>query len=55
VDMAEALYRLALAQQQAGDAAGAKRSVLGALEIAPGYPAAQRLLLDLVGGAEVRR
>jgi Tfp pilus assembly protein PilF len=55
VDMAEALYQLARAQQQAGDPAGAKRSVLGALEIAPGYPAAQRLLLDLVGGSEARR
>jgi tetratricopeptide (TPR) repeat protein len=50
VDMAEALYELALAQVAAGDLAGAKRSVLGSLEIAPGYPAAQDLLLEIIGG-----
>ena len=48
VDMAEALYQLARAQVGAGDLADAKRSVLGALEIAPGFPAAQDLLLAIV-------
>ena len=48
VDIAEALFQLARAQFTAGDLAAAKKSVLGALEIAPEYPAAQDLLLDLV-------
>jgi len=47
--------RLAVeAQQQLvpGDLAGARRSVLGSLEIAPGYPDAQELLLTIIGGNE---
>ena len=49
-DRAEALYRLAVAQRDAGDAAGARRTVLRALEIAPNYEAALELLLELRGG-----
>ena len=49
VDMAEALLQLARAQFNVGDLAAAKQSVLGSLEIAPEYPAAQDLLLDIVG------
>lgn len=52
VDMAEALYLLAKAEYDGDDLAAARRSVLGALEIAPGYPAAQDLLLAIVGGPE---
>ena len=48
-DRAEALYRLALAQRDAGQAEQARRTVLRALEVAPGYDPAQELLLDLVG------
>jgi tetratricopeptide (TPR) repeat protein len=48
-DRAEAQYLLALAQRDAGDAAGARRSVLRALEIAPNYDAALELLLELRG------
>lgn len=47
VDRASALYELARAQQEAGDAAGARRSVLRSLEEAPNYPEAQMLLLHL--------
>jgi len=47
VDRAGAYYELARAQMEAGDLAGARRSVLGALELAPSYPAAQELLLEL--------
>lgn len=46
-DRAEAWYRLALAYRGAGDAAQARRAVLRALETAPGYAAAQELLLQL--------
>lgn len=49
-DMAEAYYRLAVAQRDAGDSEGARRSVLGALEIAPNYEAALELLLEIRGG-----
>jgi len=45
VDRAEALYRLAVAQHEAGDLAAARRSVMGALEIAPNYDEALELLL----------
>jgi tetratricopeptide (TPR) repeat protein len=53
-DRAEALYRLALAQRDAGDRAGARTSVLRALEVAPNFDAALELLLELrgVGGGE---
>ncbi len=47
VDRAEALYQLALALYQSGDAAGARREVLHALEAAPGFEKAQSLLLRI--------
>jgi len=52
-DRADALYRLALAQRDAGDPAAARRSVLRSLEVAPMFEAALELLLELrgVGGA----
>ncbi|HEX6057734.1 MAG TPA: tetratricopeptide repeat protein [Gemmatimonadaceae bacterium] len=50
VDRAEALYRLALAQREAGDATGARRTVLEALERAPDFARAQELLLGLSDG-----
>ena len=49
VDRAEAYYRLAVAQRDAGDLEGARRSVMGALEIAPNYEAALEFLLELRG------
>jgi tetratricopeptide (TPR) repeat protein len=49
-DRAEALYRLALAYERAGDVAEARRAVLRALEEAPNYEKAQELLLRLRGG-----
>lgn len=48
-DRAVALYELALAQHRAGRPDSARRTVLRALEVAPGYDPAQELLLDLVG------
>ena len=53
-DLAEAWYRLALAQHVAGRIDDARASVLRSLEIAPAYPAAQELLLAIVGGEEAR-
>lgn len=50
VDMAQARYDLADALHRAGDAAAARSEVLKALEIAPSFPAAQRLLLELRRG-----
>ena len=50
-DRAEALYLLAVAQRDAGEPAAARRSVLLALEIAPNYPQALDLLLELRAGA----
>ncbi len=47
VDRAAAHYNLALALEAAGDKAAGKTEVLKALEIAPGYAAAQELLLRL--------
>jgi len=47
VDRAEALYQLALAHFEAGDAAQARRAVLQALETAPNFDKAQELLLKL--------
>jgi tetratricopeptide (TPR) repeat protein len=47
VDRPEALYQLARAQKLAGDAAGARRTVLQALELAPRFRRAQALLLEL--------
>jgi tetratricopeptide (TPR) repeat protein len=49
VDRAEALYLLAVAERDAGDASAARRSVLRALEIAPSYASALELLLELRG------
>ena len=48
-DRPEALYQLALALAEAGDAAGARREVLRALELAPRFQRAQELLLRLHG------
>jgi tetratricopeptide (TPR) repeat protein len=47
VDRPEALYQLALALVDAGDATAARREVLHALEIAPRFQRAQDLLLRL--------
>ncbi len=52
IDRADALYRLALAQRDAGDPAGARGSVLAALEVAPNFEAALELLLELRSGRE---
>ena len=49
-DLAQAHYRLALAQHRGGDANAARRSVLDALEIAPNYEEALDLLLEIRGG-----
>lgn len=46
-DRVEALYQLALAYADAGDAASARREVLRALELAPNYSKAQDLLLRI--------
>jgi tetratricopeptide (TPR) repeat protein len=47
VDRAEALYQLALAYYEAGEAQAARREVLRALEDAPNFEKAQELLLKL--------
>ena len=47
VDRAEALYQLALAYFEAGEAQSARREVLRALEDAPNFEKAQELLLRL--------
>jgi tetratricopeptide (TPR) repeat protein len=52
VDRPEALYQLAVAYLEAGDAAAARREVLRALELAPGFGKAQELLLRLHGSAD---
>jgi tetratricopeptide (TPR) repeat protein len=49
VDLADAHYQLARALLAAGRRDEARRQVLRSLEIAPGYAAAQDLLLDLRG------
>jgi tetratricopeptide (TPR) repeat protein len=49
VDRSDALYRLALAYEAAGEAAAARREVVRALELAPNFVAAQELLLRLRG------
>jgi Flp pilus assembly protein TadD len=48
-DKAEAHYRLATAYRKLSDARSARREILLALEIAPGYRPAQQLLLELTG------
>jgi tetratricopeptide (TPR) repeat protein len=50
VDRASALYRLAVAERDAGDTVAARRSVLRALEIAPNHAGALELLLELRAG-----
>lgn len=54
VDRSEALYQLALAQFQGNDLTAARRNVLAALELAPGFERAQSLLLQIrrAGGTE---
>jgi tetratricopeptide (TPR) repeat protein len=52
VDEPEAFYRLAVALLDAGDAAGARKEVLRALELAPRFQRAQELLLRLHRGAQ---
>ncbi|MDH3456295.1 MAG: tetratricopeptide repeat protein [Gemmatimonadota bacterium] len=47
VDRAEAQYQLARAYMGAGDRENARHTVLRALEIAPGFEAAQDLLLEI--------
>lgn len=49
VDRAQALYLLAVAQREAGDVRGARRSIMGALDIAPNYEEALEFLLALRG------
>ena len=49
VDRAEALYQLALAYREAGDAASARKTILLALEDAPNFEKAQTLLLTIHG------
>jgi Flp pilus assembly protein TadD len=48
-DRAQALYRLAVAQHEAGDPEAARRSIVAALEIAPNYEEALEFLLVLRG------
>ncbi|HEY6220167.1 MAG TPA: hypothetical protein VIV65_08915, partial [Gemmatimonadaceae bacterium] len=55
VDMAGAYYQLAVAQNDAGDQTGARRSVVRSLEIAPNFILAQELLLKLHGGTQEDR
>ena len=50
VDRAGAWYQLAVAQDEAGNGAAARRAVLHALEEAPNFQLAQELLLKLHGG-----
>ncbi len=47
VDRASALYRLAFAHDRRGDTRAARRAVVAALELAPGYREAQELLLAI--------
>ncbi len=47
VDMADARYRLARARLGAGDVTAARRELLRALELAPGFEQALELLLEL--------
>jgi tetratricopeptide (TPR) repeat protein len=53
-DPVEVHYRLARLLQQEGEVAAAKRHTLRALEEAPRFRDAQRLLLELAGGATSR-
>ena len=49
LDMASAHFDVARAYLAAGDKAKAEESVLAALEAAPGYKPAQKLLLEIEG------
>jgi tetratricopeptide (TPR) repeat protein len=49
LDMASAQFDVAKAYLAAGDKAKAEDSVLGSLEVAPGYQPAQKLLLEIEG------
>ena len=49
VDRAGTHYRLARAYWALGNGQGARQEVLAALEIAPGYRQAQKLLLEVAG------
>ena len=49
-DMAEALYLLAVAHQDAGDRMSARRAILQALDLAPNYEEALELLLEIRAG-----
>jgi tetratricopeptide (TPR) repeat protein len=51
-DMATAWYRLAQAQYQLGDLESSQAHLLQALDVAPNFRPAQRLLLKLAGGAQ---
>ena len=51
VDRAEALYQLALAHHEAGNASAARSEVLRALEEAPNFEKAQTLLLTIRGSS----
>jgi len=51
-DRAQGLYDLALAYYEAGDARSAKRELLRALEIAPGFKEGLALLVKLSAGSE---
>jgi Flp pilus assembly protein TadD len=52
VDRAGAYYELAAAQLRAGETDGARASVLSALELAPRFPEAQDLLIEIMQGAQ---
>jgi tetratricopeptide (TPR) repeat protein len=52
-DAAQAYYELALAEQAAGNREGARRAVMGALEIAPNFEEALELLLALRGSGRL--
>jgi tetratricopeptide (TPR) repeat protein len=49
-DMATAWYRVASARAALGDKSGAQANLLEALDIAPNFRPAQKLLLELAGG-----
>jgi Flp pilus assembly protein TadD len=51
IDQASAHCDLAESYLALGDKTRARRAVLAAIEVAPGYPRAQDLLLKVVGGA----
>lgn len=55
VDSASAWYGVALASSRLGRAAEAREAVLAALEQAPGYRPAQRLLLELTRAEQERK